>query len=228
MSATYGPVNLIASFGFARRWRRQCVELAALQPGDHVLDLMSGMGECFARIVAAVGQNGYLHGVDFSRQMMERAGSHARQLRERRTTNIALSETDVFQFGNDAAQSARFDAVTCSFGIKTLSTGDYEALAGLLQKVLKPGGRFSIVEISVPSNRILRFFYLFYLNRIIPLIGRLFSGNPDNYRMLGFYTMQFQNCSGLATVLKSRGMTKVREHNLFSGCATAITGRNGS
>ena len=75
----------------------------------------------------------------------------------------------------------------------------------------------------MPHARGLRLLYLFYLNRIIPWVGRLFLGNPANYRMLGIYTQQFGNCKYFAECLREQRMqvTKVSD---FFGCATGVRG----
>ena len=115
------------------------------------------------------------------------------------------------------------DCVISSFGLKTFSPDQTRILARQVHRMLKPGGRFSFLEISVPRSRLLRAIYMFYLHRIIPLIGRAFMGNADNYRMLGVYTSRFGGCSEVARLFAEGGLT-VREVSLFLGCATAITG----
>jgi demethylmenaquinone methyltransferase/2-methoxy-6-polyprenyl-1,4-benzoquinol methylase len=65
---------------------------------------------------------------------------------------------------------------------------------------------------------------MFYLRYIIPLIGRIFLGNPDNYRMLGIYTERFNNCSGMADALKHAGL-EVEYRSFFFGCASGLRGR---
>jgi demethylmenaquinone methyltransferase/2-methoxy-6-polyprenyl-1,4-benzoquinol methylase len=80
------------------------------------------------------------------------------------------------------------------------------------------------VEISLPPARLLRGAYLLYLQRVIPLVGRLFLGNPDNYRMLGHYTRGFGDCAEFARMLGEAGL-EVRHHAYFFGCATGVSGR---
>jgi ubiquinone/menaquinone biosynthesis C-methylase UbiE len=90
-------------------------------------------------------------------------------------------------------------------------------------QVLRPGGCFSFVEISVPSSRWLRWPYLFYINRVIPLIGRAFLGNPDNYRMLGTYTVAFRDCRRALAAFAGAGLV-VQPASYFFGCATGVYG----
>lgn len=235
MSRTYGFVNFVSSFGFTRRWRRQCVELAGLQPGDRVCDLMTGMGECWDEIRKPSGAASELTAVDFSPAMI--AAARKRLPAYPGTTVI---ERDVFDalFAREAAQPRSplqaqpafapqaqpgFDAIVCAFGVKTLDPELYARLAELVQRLLKPGGRFAFVEISVPPAASLRWPLLLYLKWIIPSIGRLCLGNPDNYRMLGVYTRAFGDCRKLHASFVEAGLA-ARYHRLFFGAATAVSG----
>lgn len=243
MSTTYGVVNFISSFGFTWRWRRQCVSLAQLKPGDRVCDLMTGMGECWNEILKRTGRRGELLAVDFSPAMIAAARkriaapgavqSTNSEYRPNYTnhgerySNVEIQEQDVFDPAFAAALAdaspERFDALVCCFGVKTLAPEMYPGLAELLRRLLKPGGRFSFVEISLPPAAILRLPLLFYINWIIPWIGKLCLGNPDNYRMLGVYTGEFGDCSRLNESFQAAGLT-VRYRRLFFGSATAVCG----
>ena len=86
-------------------------------------------------------------------------------------------------------ETESIDCVFPSFELKTFSLEQQEALACEINRILKPGGYVSFIEISVPKNKIFRWFYFIYLKVFIPIIGRLFLGNPDCYRMLGMYEM---------------------------------------
>jgi ubiquinone/menaquinone biosynthesis C-methylase UbiE len=96
-------------------------------------------------------------------------------------------------------------------------------LAQTVAHLLKPGGAYSFVEISVPPFLPLRAAFMFYLTRLIPLIGRLLLGNPDSYRMLGVYTQAFDNATHFAGCLREAGLAVVPVSYLF-GCATGVRG----
>jgi SAM-dependent methyltransferase len=133
---------------------------------------------------------------------------------------VDVREEDVF---DSSLPSEGADVVLCGFGLKTLSIGRRALLAREIYRVLKAGGQFSLVEISVPSFFLLRKLFLFYLRWIIPWIGKLFLGNPDNYRMLSVYTEAFKDCKESLEAFKDAGFdAQVRSY--FFGCATAITG----
>ena len=133
-------------------------------------------------------------------------------------SNVDVLEENVLE-NSLTAQSA--DYVISSFGLKTFSKEQLSLLAKEISRILKPGGHFSFIEISVPSNAILRWFYGFYLNYCIPVIGKLFLGNPDNYRMLWRYTQAFGDCRDTASVLQNAGL-HVEYRELFFGCASGL------
>lgn len=121
-------------------------------------------------------------------------------------------------------RDSSFDFVFSSFGLKTFSPLQLETLAKEIARVLRPGGQFSLLEISVPPSRVVAAPYLFYLHRVIPLIGRLFLGNPENYRMLGIYTSNFCNCHTALDAFEAAGL-RTSMKSFFFGCATALVGR---
>lgn len=221
MSRTYGVVNVISSFGFAVRWRTQCIHQARVQPGDCVVDLMSGMGELWPTISRRLAARGSITGIDFSRGMVDKSKPVSERLRSRHTSLRIEAKLDDALHSSLADQSA--DVVTCSFGLKTLTPVQRQSLAREVYRILKPGGRFSFVEISVPPSQLLQVPYLFYLRSIVPLIGKILLGNPDNYRMLGRYTTAFQNSSSFAADCTAAGLD-AQLHPLFFGCATSVTG----
>lgn len=217
MSATYGLVNLISSFGFCVRWRQQCVGKVPIYATDTVYDWMSGMGELWPGIAAHLGRQGKICALDFSSQMCERSQKTAQHLNH---LSIQVFEEDVLQ-NSLPDQSA--DVILCSFGLKTFNEQQKQQLAHEVARVLRPQGRFAFLEISVPSLSFLRRPYMVYLHYVIPLIGRLFLGNPENYRMLGIYTARFQNCQTFMRYCVEAGLN-AKFHSFFGGCATGVSG----
>ncbi|MEP3481316.1 MAG: class I SAM-dependent methyltransferase [Fuerstiella sp.] len=216
MAQTYGFVNLISSLGFARRRRRQCIRSIQMKHDAVVLDLMTGMGELCPDLLSLIGPNGSVHAVDISPVMCSRARHHI-TTGETRLRVIEANALDC------PIEDNSVDYVVSTFGLKTFDSGKLDVLAREVARMLRPGGQFAFLEISVPRKRFLRLPYMFYLNRIIPLIGRLALGNPDNYRLLGVYTSAFQNCTAAADCFTAAKLS-VESQSYFFGCATGITG----
>jgi demethylmenaquinone methyltransferase/2-methoxy-6-polyprenyl-1,4-benzoquinol methylase len=216
MARTYGMVNLVSSFGFAALWRKQALRRVTLQPGHTVVDLMTGMGELGPSVGRRVGPTGSLLAVDISPVMCERA----RQTLTRSRCSATVIEGDVLE---NSIASSSCDGVVSTFGLKTFSPEQLRKLAREVFRILKPGGVFSFLEISTPPSPLLRWPYHFYINRVIPLIGTIFLGNPENYRMLGVYTRKFGTCDAFRGDLQATGLN-VRAESFFFGCATGVTG----
>jgi demethylmenaquinone methyltransferase/2-methoxy-6-polyprenyl-1,4-benzoquinol methylase len=121
------------------------------------------------------------------------------------------------------APSELADVVVSSFGLKTFDREQQRLLARKVTQLLKAGGSYSFVEISLPPFPPLRSVYMFYLKTLIPLIGRMLLGNPDCYRMLGVYTEAFDNTSHFAGCLREAGLEVVLFSHFF-GCATGVRG----
>lgn len=217
MARTYGVVNLISSFGFAWRWRRQCLRSIDITRSATVLDLMTGMGELCPGISRIVGAEGAIIALDISPVMCERArrlipaSSHPR---------FEVLQADALDCPID---DESVDFVVSTFGLKTFNSEQLATLAREVHRVLRPGGQFAFLEISVPTSRVLQVPYLAYINRIIPLLGRFLMGNPENYRLLGVYTMAFGNCRQALSSFAAAGL-EVQYHSYFFGCATGLTG----
>jgi demethylmenaquinone methyltransferase/2-methoxy-6-polyprenyl-1,4-benzoquinol methylase len=220
MSRSYGVVNYWTSFGFCERWRRACARLIDIPRGSVVYDLMTGMGEVCHSLAPVVGHAGRIVAVDISPNMCTEA---------RKRTAALVCAIDVRQLDalDSALPTASADAVVACFGLKTFNRDQLSKLAAEVRRMLKPGGVYSFLEISVPRNWLLRMPFLFYIGRLVPLIGRLALGNPDNYRMLGVYTKRFNDCRAAAEAFELAGLA-VQQSSVFFGCATAISGHRPS
>lgn len=217
MQGSYERVSTLCSLGFNWRWRKQLIARLNLTAGMTICDLMAGTGESWEYILPCIGREGEIIALDFSNAMTDEASKRKGRLKNSR---LHILQADVLD--NHLPESS-IDAVICIYGVKTLAPLDYQRFAGEIKRLLKPGGLFGLVEISVPAWSILRQAYLFYLSLVIPIIGKLALGNPDNYRMLSTYMLRFKNCDHLHKTFTEQGFN-VEAHSFFFGCATALTG----
>tara|TARA_R110000796_G_scaffold252584_1_gene388240 strand:- start:133443 stop:134180 length:738 start_codon:yes stop_codon:yes gene_type:complete len=218
MSSTYGLTNYISSFGFTERWRKACI--SKIKPAEKpvvIYDLMSGMGELWPSIKHSKLNVHEINAVDISPNM----NSIARKNKKSVSGQINILEQDILK--NDI-ESNSADHVVSSFGLKTFNTKQLTELAHELNKILKPEGSYSFVEISVPNNSFLKFFYMFYLTKIIPVVGYLFQGNSQDYKMLGTYTSKFGNSKSFHSMLLNEGLESHYEE-LFFGCGSITWGK---
>jgi ubiquinone/menaquinone biosynthesis C-methylase UbiE len=218
MQSSYERVSNITSFGFNLRWRRQLVGLLDLRPEMQVADLMAGGGETWKYILPRIGAEGRLKAVDFSCQMVQEACRRQRHLRA--STITILSENVL----STSIPSGSVDRIVCVYGVKTLAPCQHQDFVCEIKRILKPDGVFGLVEVSAPPFVLLKVFYLFYLSKVVPIVGKLLLGNPHNYRLLGTYVSAFGDCHTLERVFCEQDF-EVCYHHFFWGCASALVGR---
>ena len=217
MSHSYSKMNYITSLGFSERWRRQFLQGFEVREDEIVVDLMAGMGECWRHILKNAAPNVTIIAVDFSSEMVKRAIAHKKQFP---THQIDIRKEDIL---NNSIENETANYVISGFGLKTFDAEQLHQLAKEIERILKTGGQFSLIDISIPKNKILRFFYIFYIKKIIPILGKLFLGNAATYKMLGIYAEAFQNAREVATIFENYNF-EVEYVEYFFGCASGIRG----
>lgn len=217
MSGSYERMNYITSFGFSIRWRKQFInQMGKSDAPLQVIDLLSGLGENWSYLKKSF-PNAHFSALDFSEKMIASSRPKAQKIFQE---NINLYCENML---SSPLESNKYDIVSCAFGLKTFNQEQLEILAQEIHRILKPEGKFSFIEVSVPSNPILYFFYSLYLKYLIPLLGKLFLGNPQDYKMLWVYTELFQNCDRLKSIFKTQNLS-IESKKYFWGCATGICG----
>jgi demethylmenaquinone methyltransferase/2-methoxy-6-polyprenyl-1,4-benzoquinol methylase len=218
MSSSYERMNYITSFGFSIRWRTQF--LSSFKKSTEkveIIDLLTGMGETW-NATKQKFPNSNLTVLDFSDGMLQYAKNKSAKSFN---NEIKIIQQDILQ--NDLP-SNYFDFVTCAFGLKTFNDEQLNILAKETKRILKPGGQFSFIEVSKPENRILNLFYGFYLGQVIPILGRLLLGNPEEYKMLWQYTSKFKNSKNATNIFAKAGLN-TEFTSYFYGCATGFYGQ---
>ncbi len=218
MSGSYERMNYITSFGFSIRWRKQFIRAIGHNSSDiQVIDLLSGLGENWT-ILTKQYPNARFTALDFSERMCEIS-------RQKHVNGPAgkfrVLHQDILKNG---LLSDQYDIITCAYGLKTFNREQLGVLASEVYRILKPGGRFTFIEVSKPRNKLVCFFYRLYLKHVIPILGKLFLGNPDDYRMLWTYTENFGDASVVKAIFQSYQLA-VRFDSYFFGCATGISGK---
>lgn len=190
-------------------------------PGEGIYDpaFVEGLFDHMARshVLRQVGPPGTLVAVDFSAGMVAGAARRRERLGH---AGIDLRREDALA---TSLPDASVDAVVSSFGLKTLAAEARPALAAEIRRILRPGGRFAVIEVSVPRGPI-RLPYMAYLRWGIPLIGVLFAGGSRDYRLLGEYTRRFGDAEPLVPAFEAAGL-EASFRSYFHGCATGIVGR---
>ncbi|MCJ8275776.1 MAG: class I SAM-dependent methyltransferase, partial [Bdellovibrionales bacterium] len=219
MSQTYGVVNFLSSFGFTSIWRKACLKRTKkLEGRTHIADIMSGMGEVLAITSSHLPQARTVTALDLSTVMCKKINENKPKYPQ---LEVEILEEDALQ---SSIPSNSADYLFCSFGLKTLSLDQQNKLAFEVERILKPGGQFSFIEISVPPNPFIRIPLFFYISCIVPWLGWFFLGNPDNYRHLAVYTKAFGNAKDFYKALQK---TKLKSDYFthFFLCASGVSGQ---
>jgi demethylmenaquinone methyltransferase / 2-methoxy-6-polyprenyl-1,4-benzoquinol methylase len=210
IAPVYDAMNRVMTAGLDQRWRRATVR-AAVRVGDRVLDACCGTGDL--AVAARKAGAGDVVGVDFSERMLERA--------RRKAPELEWVQADVLQL---PLEDASFDAVVVGFGIRNVE--DLEAGIRELRRVLRPGGRLGILEITTPRGP-LKLFYKLWFDRIVPLLGRLLPGGSA-YTYLPASVRRFPAPEELATLLDSCGFRDVEFRRFAGGIVALHVGEAGS
>jgi demethylmenaquinone methyltransferase/2-methoxy-6-polyprenyl-1,4-benzoquinol methylase len=200
IAPVYDVMNRVMTAGLDQRWRRETVR-SVVRPGDRVLDAACGTGDL---AVLAARAGGRVTGLDFSSAMLARARRKAPELEWVQGDLLALP------FADDS-----FDAATIGFGVRNVA--DLAGALSELRRVLRPGGRLGILEITRPRGP-LRVFYSLWFDRVVPLLGRVLPGG-EAYTYLPASVRRFPGPDDLAAQLQ--GFADVR-YRLFAGGIVAL------
>jgi demethylmenaquinone methyltransferase / 2-methoxy-6-polyprenyl-1,4-benzoquinol methylase len=207
IAPVYDLMNRLMTAGMDGRWRRLTVR-ETVEPGDRVLDACCGTGD----LAVAARQAGAAEvvGLDFSARMLERA--------RRKDPAIEWVQGDLLALPHE---DASFDAATVGFGVRNVA--DLEAGLGELRRVLRPGGRVGILEITRPRGP-MALFYRLWFDVLIPLAGKILPGGKA-YTYLPASVRRFPGPEELAELMRARGFADVRFRRLAGGIVALHTGR---
>ena len=219
-SRTYISFSWFFSFGFTERWRKQCVEALRLPAGGAPVgyDLMAGTGEAWPHLFRQHPGISRVTAVDISSGMHKLA---LERLHRERSHKIDFREDDVLK---SVLPDESCDFVVSTFGLKTFDAGQHRQLAGLVARVLRPGGVVSMIEASDPKGWWLRPAYLFHLKVLLPLIERTILRGAQDFAMIGTYCSNFADAHAFAEMLRAEGL-EIEFRRYFFGCATGVSGR---
>ncbi len=203
IAPVYDVMNRVMTAGLDVRWRKLAAA-SAVRPGDRVLDAACGTGDlAIADLRAGAGK---VTGLDFSERMLERARRKDARIEWVHGDMLALPFAD-----------GTFDAATVGFGVRNVA--DLPLALAELRRVLRPGGRLAILEITQPRGLLKPFFSLWF-DRVVPLLGRVLPGGSA-YTYLPASVKRFPPAEGLAGLMRQGGFGDVR-FKLMAGTIVAL------
>ena len=195
IASFYDVMNSVMTAGLHHRWRRRAADLAAVGPGSRALDVATGTGDLAVELGRRVGPEGEVVGSDFSEEMLTLARRKAPGLR--------------FEWGNALDlpyEDGRFDAATVGFGARNFS--DLDRGLAEMARVVRPGGRVVVLEITTPTKPPLSWFFRAWFDRIVPQVGKL--ADSDAYTYLPSSVRRFPGPAELGSRMAAAGLVDVR------------------
>ncbi|MGI8805245.1 MAG: bifunctional demethylmenaquinone methyltransferase/2-methoxy-6-polyprenyl-1,4-benzoquinol methylase UbiE [Thermoleophilaceae bacterium] len=196
IAGVYDRMNAVMTAGMHTRWRERAADLARVGAGDRALDVATGTGDLAISLKRHVGRAGEVVGADFSERMLAIARGKAPDVRFEPADALALPYED-----------GAFDAATVGFGARNFA--DLGRGLAEMARVVRPGGRVVVLEITSPRRPPLSSFFNLWFDRAVPLLGRV-AGDPDAYAYLPSSVRRFPRPDELAATMATLGLQEVR------------------
>jgi len=193
IAGPYDLMNSVMTAGLHHRWRERAADLARVGPGSRALDVATGTGDLAIELAS---RGASVVGSDFSEGMLDVARRKAPGLTWEQGNALALPYED-----------GAFDAATVGFGARNFS--DLPQGLREMARVVKPGGRVVVLEITTPQKPPLSTFFSLWFDRIVPLLGKL-ADEPEAYTYLPSSVKRFPAPQALGAELAAAGLADVR------------------
>lgn len=209
IAAKYDRFNHLSSFGADRSWRRKAVKaIADTDQPIKVLDVATGTADFAIAVLKKAAHGSSVIGIDLSEGMLQVGRKKIRNL----PIELMQGDAENLQFDDST-----FDRVCVAFGVRNFEN----LMKGLkeMQRVLKPGGKLVILELSYPKNRFIFSLYKFYSLKILPKIGAGLTGNTGAFTYLPDSILKFPLPEKFIPMLKEAGFGDVKARQyLFGVC----------
>lgn len=218
IAGDYDRLNHILSLGVDKTWRRRALKwITDGDPGKKVIDIACGTGDFSIETARHSDPDTMVTGVDLSENML--------CVMRRKVSAAGLDSRICAEQGNSLQMrfpDASFDRAAIAFGIRNFQ--DREKALREILRVLKPDGRLVILELSVPSNPVLRWVYCLYFTKILPLIGGVVSGDKEAYSYLPVSVLSFPGKEEWMETMRECGYRNVMHKAFTFGLCRMYTG----
>ena len=202
ISPQYDLMNRIISLGTDIQWRKNVVCLLMPKKPKNILDVATGTGDL--AVALAQTQAKEIIGIDISIGMLDIGIEKVKRNQCQKNIKLEIGDSESIDY-----PSNYFDAVTVAFGVRNFENLD-NGLTEIL-RVLKPGGDLVILETAVPQNFLLRQFYRFYTNSIMPFVGCIFSKDKSAYQYLSYSANTFPFGKAFNNILEKNGFIAIED-----------------
>ena len=213
IAGRYELLNALMSVGLNRIWNKKAFQATGLRPGGRALDLACGTGSLTRDLAERVGPEGYVLGIDFSKEMVGAA-------KKRPMSNVDYVLGDATDL--QGVEDGSFDAATIAYGARNIPNLD--ALFGEMARAVRPGGRAVCLEIARPRGRFFATFYGLWFDRLVPWLGAKVSGDAWAYSYLPESVKAFVAPGELAEIMRRNGLQNVTWRRFSGGIITLHAG----
>ena len=213
IAGRYELLNALMSAGLNRIWNKKALQATGLRPGGRALDLACGTGSLTRALAKRVGSEGYVLGMDFSKEMIGAA-------KKRPASNVEYLLGDATDL--QGVEDGSFDAATIAYGARNIPNLD--ALFGEMARAVRPGGRVVCLEIARPRGRFFATFYGLWFDRLVPWLGAKVSGDAWAYSYLPESVKAFVAPGELAEIMRRNGLQNVTWWRFSGGIVTLHAG----
>ena len=217
IAPSYDRLNHVLSMNVDKLWRRHALKEIVDGSAQRILDVACGTGDSTISIAKAAGEGSTVTGVDISEGMMALVEGKAQKAGVAERIGLEVADGEALPYGDGT-----FDRVTCAFGIRNFEHKE----KGLeeFRRVLKPGGRAVILELSLPQDRVARWAYDLYFSHLLPAVGGAVSGDRAAYRYLPASVHNFPSPKDFCRMMEEAGFTSVHVSRLTFGLCRMFTG----
>lgn len=216
IAPTYDLLNRVISFGLDTGWRREAISLLREFTGGSFLDIAAGSGDVSVELASLAPR--FTAGTDFSVNMLR---EYDRKMGARAPgTRYGVAACDALSL---PFRDSSFDGTITAFGIRNFA--DRARSLSEMRRVLRPGGVAVVLELTVPRNPVLRRLHALHSNYLLPLAGRVISGDASAYRYLPASIASFPPSSEFLAMMGAAGFERVSARPLTFGSATIFSGR---
>lgn len=216
----YDSLNHIMSLSIDKIWRRKAIKkIKDAGEAPRVLDVACGTGD-FSMAIAKAVKKGEVIGVDISKEMLEVMRQKVLKNKLESMISQEVGDGEALRFPEGS-----FDRVVNAFGIRNFENREKGLREAL--RVLKPGGRLVILELSRPQNKIIRWFYDLYFLHILPIIGGKVSGDKAAYAYLPASVKAFPGKKEFTDELRRAGFVNITHRAFTFGICRMYTGERG-
>lgn len=213
----YDLMNDLMSFGLHRWWKHVTLQLAAIRPGDQVLDLAGGTGDLAIQMARRVGPSGRVILADINASML--SIGRDRLLNQGIANNVSVVQANAqcLPFADNCLHW-----VTMAFGLRNVT--DKQVALASMHRVLKPGGQLLVLEFSKPQWRWLSRLYDLYSFAVLPRLGQWVAHDSNSYQYLAQSIRMHPDQQRLQQMMQQAGLVNCQYHNLSGGIVALHTG----